>query len=121
MNQIEVVNARGSFIANVYTLDDFTEAFNIGDLEKGALVAEEVIDQLRNNLPPVIDWGYLFQSGGSVHDRITEDGIRHPAYLTFMTNPGVLPYWEYRGTCLKGEQSERGEIPPWQVLKPSSH
>lgn len=100
----------GFYTVKVLTLDDFpgTLDFKVGDF-----VDEEVINYLRNNLPPVTDWAFLFQSGGAVCDRITEDGTLHPAYDTFITGNG-LPYWEYRGACLMGEQRERGEIPVWQ-------
>lgn len=112
MTEIRMIGPLSQYGANVYSLDDFTSSFNIGDLSIGSFVASDVIEHLRNNLPPVTDWSTLFQPGGSVCDRYDGTQLR-PAYHTFTTSAG-LPYWEYRGSCFKGETKQRGQIPVWQ-------
>lgn len=89
-------------IATLQTVD--FDKLTVGDL-----VSEEVIDYLRNNLPPILDWSNLFQAGGAVMDRLLPDGTLRPSFNTFSRNE--TGSWEYCGACLKGESLERGSIP----------
>lgn len=81
-------------------------------LQVGMIISGDVIDILRNNLPPVLDWSNLFQAGGAVIDRLLPDGSLRTAYSTFRRIDANA--WEYCGACLKGESKERGEIPPYE-------
>lgn len=80
-------------------------------IQPGDVVAGAVIDLLRNNLPPVLDWSNLFQAGGAVTDRLLPNGSLRTAYSTFRRIGKDT--WEYCGACLRGESTERGQIPPW--------
>lgn len=88
--------------------------FNSNTLRIGSLVANEVIDTLRNNLPPVLDWNNLFQAGGAVCDRQTGDSRLLPAYTTFRRVTDAV--WEYCGSCLRTESTERGEVPFYECI-----
>lgn len=96
---------------NVLTLS----TYDATHIAAGDLVAEEVIDLLRNNQIPATDWSSLFQSGGAICDRITSDGILRPAFSTF--ERVAIGIWRYCGCCLRGERTERGEVPDYEKTK----
>lgn len=87
-------------------------SYNSHTIQIGDLVAEEVIDYFRNSLIPATDWSTLFQAGSVACDRITEAGQLRPAFSTFKRVAAGI--WRYCGNCLRGESTERGEIPAYE-------
>lgn len=96
------------FVTAAITLSEYNhQKLCIGDL-----VGEEVIGYLRNNMIPTTDWSTLFQLGSVSCDRITEDGRLRPAFSTFKRVAEGI--WCYCGFCLRGESTERGDIPAYE-------
>lgn len=74
--------------SNTYYFEEF---FIPGDI-----VGEDVVNEMRNSVPPVINRSYIMQAG-EPYSHI--DG--RPTYMTFVN---TADGWEYRGNCFKGEE-----------------
>lgn len=98
------------------------DRFCLDTLQVGDVVAAEVIDYLRNNQSPALDWFSLFQAGGAVCTRLVPAPTKTirccNSYTTFARISDNA--WEYRGCCLRGESRERGCIAPWERRDPKS-
>lgn len=74
--------------SNTYYFEEF---FIPGDI-----VGEDVINEMRNSVPPVTNNAYIMQAG-EPYSHI--DG--KPTYMTFVNTANG---WEYRGNCFRGEE-----------------
>ena len=87
----------------IFTEEDFnTETARVGDL-----VAEAVVDNFMNCIPPV-SYSAACSQMGEPHSQKQDEktGAWRPTFLTFRRVWGEV--WEYRGYCFRGETEERG-------------
>ena len=90
------------------------DTFDISKAQVGDLVESGFVMDMMNLIPPACMSLRCAQDGEPYsHREDPETGKFRPTYSTFKClqgdwNDGI---WEYRGTCFRGENTERGEDP----------
>ena len=84
----------------MYTMEQWAEDGSL-KIAVGELVADEVVRELRDCVPPTT-LGRIFQVG-EVRDQDSE----HPAWPIFDTFKQVEGGWIYCGACLRGQTEPR--------------
>ena len=79
---------------NIYTSEDWTKDGSL-KVKVGQYVADDVIEELLNSVPPTTYKATCFQPGEAYSH--SEEYI--PLYMTFITENGM---WKYIGLCPKG-------------------
>lgn len=83
------------------------EQFSYDTVQVGDYVAQEVVDEAMNCLPPACMTSECAQLGEPYSPREDPDTGRWRAvYATFRRVSESV--WEYRGHCFRGETTERG-------------
>lgn len=81
---------------------------NVGDFDKfckpGDVVAQDIVDEFENSMPPVTFHQNFIQSGEPYsHELDKEDNKFKATYTTFEKENG---YWIYKGVCFKGKNRD---------------
>lgn len=99
---------------NHITMQMWAEAGSFDRIAKaGDSVDDEIVEQFRNSLPPIVNGGEFMQAGGAYADIfIKELDTYAPLYATFKkcvtpTHPEGI--WVYLGNCLRGKQEDLTE------------
>lgn len=76
----------------------------------GDTVDNEIVEQFRNSLPPIVDGEAFMQAGGAYDNILIKDlGVYAPIYTTFEKRPAVSNtdgLWVYVGNCLRGTRED---------------
>lgn len=96
---------------HVYAQDDFSYS----GARIGEFVAQEVVDDTMDCLPPACMTSACAQMGEPHSTRLDPDtGKWRMTYATFRrVTSGRDGVWQYCGNCFRGETSERGIEPPY--------
>lgn len=90
--------------------------FGIDALQVGSYVEEEIVEELRNCLPPACDRSSCMQLGEAAMHALDERRIIRPLFHTFKKIKENT--WEYCGACFRGENtSEFSELPYIKEVK----
>lgn len=85
--------------------------YYVDALEVGDYVESSIVDNVLDCLPPACMRSNCVQLGEPMTSRIDEEGRDRSVYLTFsQVNRDT---WKYCGVCFRGENVERGTIPPY--------
>lgn len=84
--------------------------------DPGDTVDEEIVDQFRNSMPPIV-MGPGFLQAGEQHALVPDTrGRLRPTYITFRQTLEDHPKWVYCGTCFKGESvHQKSNSDPWAI------
>lgn len=101
---------------NHITMQMWTEAGSFNHIAKaGDTVDDEIVEQFRNSLPPIVNGGEFMQAGGPfAHIFIKEIDTYAPLYATFKKceaselHPNGV--WVYLGNCLRYKTKDRTSL-----------
>lgn len=81
---------------DVYTMANWRHDRNLDNLKPGTRVEDDIVEQLRNGMPPKTDGMGVFQTGEPYSHFKGQ-----PTYMTFTRNGDST--WTYVGLCLAGQ------------------
>ena len=84
---------------------DLFEFLRVGDE-----VDYDLVDYMRNELPPLTDYSNLFQTSEPYSHEVTDDGRVKPTFITFHRDSNRR--WHYCGVCFRGEHENRADVRP---------
>lgn len=85
----------------MYTMKDWERDGSLR-ISVGQLVADDVVTQLRDCVPPACCKNGLFQVGEP-----KDQDLEHPAWALYDTFTRAGDCWVYRGACLRGKTEAR--------------